>query len=128
RRGVDPRAGAPRVPVAAEPSEDAGARDGHAADRQAGAQLRRIPVDPLPKDSVADAVPGTAADAMLELGRRVLAAQPFSVLLGARLLAFGSSGVELEVPITDVLRQQNGFAHGGVVSYLADNALTYAGG
>ena len=26
------------------------------------------------------------------------------------------------------LLQQNGFAHGGVVSYLADNALTYAGG
>jgi len=28
----------------------------------------------------------------------------------------------------DDLTQQHGFAHGGVVSYLADNALTYAGG
>jgi uncharacterized protein (TIGR00369 family) len=26
------------------------------------------------------------------------------------------------------LKQQDGFAHGGVVGYLADNALTYAGG
>lgn len=85
-------------------------------------------MNPLPKDSVPDAAPGAAADAMLEVGRRVLAAQPFSVLLGARLAAFGASGAELEVPITEMLRQQNGFAHGGVVSYLADNALTYAGG
>ena len=30
--------------------------------------------------------------------------------------------------LTDQLKQQDGFAHGGVVSYLADNALTYAGG
>ncbi|WP_353652900.1 PaaI family thioesterase [Zhongshania aliphaticivorans] len=28
----------------------------------------------------------------------------------------------------DELKQQHGFVHGGVVSYLADNALTYAGG
>ena len=34
----------------------------------------------------------------------------------------------LAVAITDQLKQQMGFAHGGVVSYLADNALTYAGG
>ncbi|HEY0877943.1 MAG TPA: PaaI family thioesterase [Zeimonas sp.] len=71
---------------------------------------------------------GFAEQAMLARGRQVLAAQPFSVLLGARLLAFGPAGAELEVPITETLRQQNGFAHGGVVSYLADNALTYAGG
>jgi len=69
-----------------------------------------------------------AAAAMLELGRHVLAAQPFSVQLGARLVVFGRSGAELEVPITDVLRQQHGFVHGGVVSYLADNALTFAAG
>ncbi|MBY0466373.1 MAG: PaaI family thioesterase, partial [Burkholderiales bacterium] len=36
--------------------------------------------------------------------------------------------VELAVPITDAIRQQHGFVHGGVVSYAADNALTYAGG
>ena len=26
------------------------------------------------------------------------------------------------------LQQQNGFAHGGVLNYLADNALTFAAG
>jgi uncharacterized protein (TIGR00369 family) len=30
--------------------------------------------------------------------------------------------------LTDDLRQQHGFAHGGVLAYLADNALTLAGG
>ena len=33
-----------------------------------------------------------------------------------------------KLPITDKLKQQNGFVHGGVLSYLADNALTFAGG
>ncbi len=66
--------------------------------------------------------------AILEHGRRVLAAQPFSVLIDARLEAFSPGRVELHVPVTDKVRQQNGFVHGGVVSYAADNALTYAGG
>jgi len=66
-------------------------------------------------------------DDLLETGRRILAQQPFSVLLGAELLRFSKEMVELRVPIRDEHRQQNGFAHGGVVSYAADNALTYAG-
>ncbi|MDL5462133.1 PaaI family thioesterase, partial [Escherichia coli] len=33
----------------------------------------------------------------------------------------------LSLPIRDDLRQQHGFVHVGVVSYLADNALTFAG-
>jgi uncharacterized protein (TIGR00369 family) len=65
---------------------------------------------------------------LLEHGRGVLAAQPFSVLLGTELSKMDSDGVVLELPIRDELKQQFGFAHGGVVSYLADNALTYAGG
>ena len=32
------------------------------------------------------------------------------------------------MPITEDFRQQHGFAHGGLVSYLADNAITFAGG
>ncbi len=64
----------------------------------------------------------------LQLGREVLAQQPFSVLLGAELEALSPGHVVLAVPLREELRQQNGFAHGGVVSYLADNALTYAGG
>lgn len=62
------------------------------------------------------------------MGRKVLAAQPFSQLIGAELLALSPGQVELAVPITDAIRQQHGFVHGGVVSYAADNALTYAGG
>ncbi|MBK8761795.1 MAG: PaaI family thioesterase [Sulfuritalea sp.] len=65
---------------------------------------------------------------MLALGRRVLATQPFSTLLGAELVAFDPGRAELRLPIRDELKQQHGFVHGGAVSYLADNALTYAGG
>ena len=68
------------------------------------------------------------AAALLALGRRVLAEQPFSVLLGAELVALTPQQCELQLAINDRLRQQHGFVHGGVLSYLADNALTYAGG
>jgi uncharacterized protein (TIGR00369 family) len=65
---------------------------------------------------------------LLEHGRQVLAAQGFSVMLGAELQAFEPGRAELSLPIAAKLLQQNGFVHGGVLSYLADNALTYAGG
>jgi uncharacterized protein (TIGR00369 family) len=65
---------------------------------------------------------------MLAMGRQVLAMQGFSQLLGTELSRYGPEGVELRLPLRDELRQQNGFAHGGVISYLADNALTFAGG
>ena len=64
----------------------------------------------------------------LQDAQAVLQAQPFSVLLSARLTDFTSQRVELLVPITDQVLQQHGFVHGGVVSYAADNALTFAGG
>lgn len=65
---------------------------------------------------------------ILAFGRQILATQPFSTLLGAELTALSPEQVELQVPMRDELKQQHGFAHGGVVSYLADNALTFAGG
>ena len=68
------------------------------------------------------------AQAFLNLGREVLAQQAFSVLVGAELVALRPGHCELAVDVRDELKQQHGFAHGGVVSYLADNALTYAGG
>ena len=67
-------------------------------------------------------------DAFLAMGREVIASQPFSVLIGAEMHALSRGFIDLQVPITDKLKQQHGFAHGGVVSYLADNALTFAGG
>lgn len=64
----------------------------------------------------------------LDLARKVLAAQPFSVLLRARLTAFGSDGATVEIDVRDDLTQQHGYVHGGVVSYLIDNAITFAAG
>jgi len=65
---------------------------------------------------------------ILEFGKGILAQQPFSVLLGAELTRFEQGLAEIQLPLRTDLKQQHGFAHGGVVSYLADNALTYAGG
>jgi uncharacterized protein (TIGR00369 family) len=50
------------------------------------------------------------------------------VLLGAEIDVFEPGRAQLALPISPKLLQQNGFVHGGVLSYLADNALTYAGG
>ncbi len=65
---------------------------------------------------------------LIELGQRILASQPFSVLLGAQLTEFSQGKVELTLPVTDKLKQQFGFVHGGALSHAADNALTFAGG
>ncbi|MES2363323.1 MAG: PaaI family thioesterase [Pseudomonadota bacterium] len=65
---------------------------------------------------------------LLQKGQAVLALQPFSLLIGAELHALSPGHCELHVPASEKIRQQNGFVHGGVVSYAADNALTDAGG
>ncbi|WTW92521.1 PaaI family thioesterase [Streptomycetaceae bacterium NBC_01309] len=64
----------------------------------------------------------------LRTASKTLEAQPFSVLLGARLAAFGDGGATIEVDVREELRQQNGFVHGGVLAYLADNTITFAAG
>lgn len=65
---------------------------------------------------------------MLARGRLALQNQAFSQLLGAQLDVFEPGHAQLTVPVTPQLLQQNGFVHGGVLAYMADNALTYAGG
>ncbi len=65
---------------------------------------------------------------LFDFGKNILDQQPFSVLLGTELWAFEPGKAELTLTVRDELKQQHGFVHGGVVSYLADNALTYAGG
>lgn len=60
--------------------------------------------------------------------QRILAAQPFSALLGARIVAFGDGQAVLEIDIRDELLQQNGYVHGGVLAYAADNAVSFAAG
>ncbi|OLL27957.1 thioesterase [Burkholderia sp. SRS-W-2-2016] len=64
---------------------------------------------------------------LLDRARGALHAQPFSMLLGAELMHTAGNELTLCLPIRDELRQQHGFVHGGVISYLADNALTFAG-
>lgn len=64
----------------------------------------------------------------LTLGRAVLAAQPFSQLLGARLVHLAPGEAELHVPLKPSHLQQGGMAHGGLLGYAADNTLTFAGG
>ena len=63
-----------------------------------------------------------------QAAQQILKNQPFSRLVGAKLASFSEKEVVLELPIKEKLLQQNGFVHGGVVSYAADNALTFAGG
>ena len=63
-----------------------------------------------------------------ELAQQVLAAQPFSVAVGARLTTFGDRAATLDLDLRNDLRQQNGYLHGGMISYLADNAITFAAG
>ena len=65
---------------------------------------------------------------LFDFGTQVLASQPFSILVGAELLFFSQGRAELKIPIRPELKQQHGFVHGGVISYAADNTLTFAGG
>lgn len=69
-----------------------------------------------------------AGELTFELAEKVLASQPFSVLLGTRLTAFGDGAATLELDVREDLQQQNGYLHGGVLGYAADNAITFAGG
>jgi uncharacterized protein (TIGR00369 family) len=72
--------------------------------------------------------PGFDPVKFLAMGREVLNQQAFSRLLGAELSALSRGQCTLELPVRPELLQQNGFVHGGALSYLADNALTFAGG
>ena len=67
-------------------------------------------------------------DDLLTMATNALAQQGFSQLLGTELVSISPGSAELALTIKDSLKQQHGFLHGGVVSYLADNALTFAGG
>ncbi|MCF2572845.1 PaaI family thioesterase [Brevibacterium sp. UCMA 11754] len=64
----------------------------------------------------------------LEDAQSVLASQPFSTMMGTKLSQYDDEGVTLELELTQHHLQQHGYVHGGVQCYLADNALTFAGG
>ena len=61
------------------------------------------------------------------MGQQVLVSQPFSRLLGTELNELSEGYAELSLRIREDFKQSYGFVHGGVVSYLADNCLTFAG-
>ena len=65
---------------------------------------------------------------LLSFGRQVLASQPFSVLVGAELVAFEPGKAEFSLDLKPEHLQQHGFVHGGLISFLADTALAFAGG
>jgi hypothetical protein len=58
----------------------------------------------------------------------LLDSHPFYLLLGSQLAPFAPERAGLQIPLTPNLMQQHGFVHSGVISYLAVNALTFAGG
>jgi uncharacterized protein (TIGR00369 family) len=65
---------------------------------------------------------------LLALGREVLGRAGLQRAAGrAARCVRGRVGATLSA-LVPALLQQDGFVHGGVLSYLADNALTYAGG
>jgi len=64
---------------------------------------------------------------LFETGQQVLVSQPFSRLLGTELYELSEGYAELSLRIREDFKQSYGFVHGGVVSYLADNCLTFAG-
>ena len=64
---------------------------------------------------------------MLEKGKAVLKSQSFSQLMGAELIEFSEGYAELRLNLREDFQQNHGFIHGGVISYLADNCITFAG-
>ena len=63
----------------------------------------------------------------LEEGKKILASQPFSCLMGTELTHLSQGKAELTLQNRESFEQNYGFVHAGVVSYLADNCLTFAG-
>ncbi|MTI45790.1 uncharacterized protein (TIGR00369 family) [Roseibium hamelinense] len=65
---------------------------------------------------------------IIDLTKGIFDAQPFSQFVGAQLAHADGNSVELRLPIQKNVQQQHGYVHGGALSYLADNAITFAGG
>lgn len=65
---------------------------------------------------------------IFSIGKKILEKQPFSVFMGAELITLEQGKAVILLEIKENFLQQNGFVHGGVISYLVDNAITFAGG
>lgn len=62
------------------------------------------------------------------IAHSIFDAQPFTKWIGAELRRVGPGRADIVLQNRPEIHQQHGFVHGGVISYLADNALTFAGG
>ncbi|MGD1935799.1 MAG: PaaI family thioesterase [Candidatus Phaeomarinobacter sp.] len=69
----------------------------------------------------------TLTGELLRVATTVLG-QPFTKLVGAQISAISDGHLELYVDNREELSQQNGFIHGGVIGYLADNACAAVAG
>ena len=58
--------------------------------------------------------------------RKSFANQPFMQTIRAVLTRVEPGQIEIEMPVWDGIRQQHGFAHGGVVGSIADSACGFA--
>lgn len=65
---------------------------------------------------------------LIDLANRILQEQSFSRLLGAEVIHVETGKISIALPVRNDFFQQNGFIHGGILSYLADNSITFAGG
>ena len=52
--------------------------------------------------------------------------QALLATLGARLLRVAEGEVDIELPWSEAIRQQHGFAHAGAIATIADSACGYA--
>lgn len=68
------------------------------------------------------------SDAQRRMIEAAVAAQGFTRLLGAEILALRRGGCRLGLRRRADLLQQHGFFHGGVIAYLVDNASAIAAG
>jgi len=65
---------------------------------------------------------------MEAFARQIFDSQPFSRFIGAQLTACSEDSATFSLTIEEHHKQQHGFVHGGVISYLADSTITFAGG
>lgn len=74
----------------------------------------------MTRETIPGLLPG--GETPLERATRVLTEQPFSMLVGAKVGRVERGHAELTVENRPELTQNNGYIHGGVIGYLADNA------
>lgn len=71
-------------------------------------------------------LPTTGPEAVA-FANRIIDAQSFSTLIGARFEDITPGHATLRVPLRDDLKQHHGFAHGGLMAAMADISLTFMG-